>query len=74
MNNKYLTNILGILGKANQAKNEQTVNQVSDTLINLRNAVNKKKIPENENSDEVMNIVKKSLILINSKNVKDSKY
>ena len=35
-----------LLAKDNQAKNEQIVNQVSDALINLRNAVNRKSISE----------------------------
>ena len=33
-----------------QAKNEQIVNNVKDELINLRNAIIKKEIPEYENS------------------------
>ena len=54
---KYLKNIWGIrmhhffakcLYKANEAKNEQYVNQVNDALMDLRNVVNKKVIPENE--------------------------
>ena len=46
--------------KYNQAKNEQIVNQVNDALIDLRNAVNKNSIPENENPDEVIDIVEKN--------------
>ena len=48
------------LHKASQAKNEQIVNQVNDELIDLRNIFNKKKIPENENPDEVINIAEES--------------
>ena len=49
------------LHKASQAKNEQIVNQVNDEMIDLRNIFNKKKIPENENPDEVINIAEESL-------------
>ena len=48
------------LHKASQAKNEQIVNQINDELIDLRNIFNKKKIPENENPDEVINIAEES--------------
>ena len=36
------------LYKANEANNEQYVNQVNDALMSFRNVVNKKIIPENE--------------------------
>ena len=62
------------LYKANQAKNKQTINQVNDGLIDLRNALSKKKNPENENPDKVVDIVEKSLTLVDNKKVKDSKY
>ena len=39
--------------KATQAQNEHLVNNVNDTLINLRNAINKKEILENENPTKV---------------------
>ena len=60
--------------KVIQAKNEHMVNPVNDSLIGLRNAVNKKEIPENEDLDKVINILEKILYFINNKNVKDSKY
>ena len=62
------------LYEANQAKNKQTRNQVNDGLIDLRNALSKKKNPENENPDKVVDIVEKSLTLVDNKKVKDSKY
>ena len=52
---------LKYLHKVNQAKNDQTVNYVHDALIDLRNTVNKNKIPENENLDEVISIVENML-------------
>lgn len=60
--------------KVIQAKNEHMINPVNDSLIGLRNAVNKKEIPENEDLDKVINILEKILYFINNKNVKDSKY
>ena len=48
------------LCRVNQAKNEQIVNQVNDTLIDLRNTVNKKIIPENEYPDKVIDVAKKN--------------
>ena len=39
----------------------QIVNEVNDALIHLRNYVNKKEIPKNENLDKVINIAEKIL-------------
>ena len=47
--------------RATQAKNEQLVNNVNDGLIDIRNAIIRKEIPENENSKKVVNIVEKIL-------------
>ena len=47
--------------KVTQAKNEHMINPVNDSLIGLRNAVNKKEIPENEDLDKVINILEKIL-------------
>ena len=47
--------------RATQAKNEQLVNNVNDGLIDIRNAIIRKEIPENENPKKVVNIVKKIL-------------
>ena len=46
------------LHKANQVKNEQIVNQVNDSLIDLNDAVYKKLITENENSDKILHFNK----------------
>ena len=59
--------------RANQTKNEQLVNNISDELINLRNSVNRKEIPENENSNKIVNIVEKSSTLISKKKGKGIK-
>ena len=59
--------------RANQTKNEQLVNNISDELINLRNSVNRKEIPENENSNKIVDIVEKSLTLISKKKGKGIK-
>ena len=51
---KYLT-------RATQAKNEQIENVINDGLIDLRNGINRKEIPENENQKKVVEIVEKIL-------------
>ena len=40
-----------------QAKNEQLVNNIDDGLIDLRNAIIRKEIPENKNPNKIVNIV-----------------
>ena len=52
---------------AKQNKNEKLVNSINNGLIDLRNNINRKEIPENE---KVANIGEKSLTLINSKGIK----
>ena len=54
MNPSFLANDLY---KANQDKNKEIINRVHDGLIGLRNAVNIKIIPENENPDKLIDIV-----------------
>ena len=49
------------LNKAMEAKNEQLVNNINDGLIDLRNAINRKEIPENENPNKIVNTVEKIL-------------
>ena len=49
------------LRRVNQAKNELIVNQVNDALIDLRNTINKKIVPENEYPDKVIDVAKKIL-------------
>ena len=43
--------------RAKKAKNEQLVNNIDDELIDLRNAINKKEIPVNENPIKNVDIV-----------------
>ena len=43
-------------------------------MINLRNSINGKKIPENQNPKKAADVVKKSSTLINNKKVKELKY
>ena len=51
------------LHNTNHTKNGQTINQVNDRLIGLKNDIYKQALPENENSDKMMDIVKKYLNL-----------
>ena len=46
--------------RAKQCKNELLVNNINDELIDLRNVIIKK-IPENENPNEIVDIVEKIL-------------
>ena len=41
---------------AKQAKNEQLVNNINGELIDLRNAIIKKEIPENKNPNKIADI------------------
>ena len=45
--------------RANQAKNEQLVNNISDGLIDLRNAIIKKERPKNKNPNKMIDTVEK---------------
>ena len=45
----------------NQSKNDTIVKYLNEPLIDLRNSINSKEIPENENPKKVVNIVEKIL-------------
>ena len=45
--------------RVKQAKNQQLAKNINDGLIDLRNAIIKKKIPENKNPNKIVDIVKK---------------
>ena len=53
--------VLMYLIRATQVKNEQLVNNINDGLIGLRNAINRKEIPQNENPNKTADIVQKIL-------------
>ena len=55
-------------------KQDKIVKKINESLINLRNSINGKKIPENQNPKKVADVVKKSSTLINNKKVKELKY
>ena len=54
------TYLLNDLYEADKAKNEKIVNHVNDALIDLRNAINRKQIPENENACKVIGIIEET--------------
>ena len=55
-----------------QVKNDQIINNINDRLIDLRNAINRKEIPANENPKKIVNIVEKfSTLIISNKQVKE---
>ena len=49
------------LTSAKQNKNEKLINNINNELIDLRNDINRKEIPENEDPKKVTNIVEKIL-------------
>ena len=49
------------LCKANQVKNEKTVNLANDSFIDFSNDVNEKLIPKSENPEKIIDFVKKTL-------------
>ena len=55
-----------------QVKNDQIINNINDRLIDLRNAINRKEIPANENPKKIVNIIEKfSTLIITNKQVKE---
>ena len=67
------TYLLNDLYEADKAKNEKIVNHVNDALIDLRNAVNRKQIPENENACKVIGIIEETFNFNNKKLRKELK-
>ena len=67
MNNEIVKYLLGyhnssfLAKNGNQAKNEQVINLDTDALIHLRNNVSKKKIPKDEKTDKIINIIEEIL-------------
>ena len=59
---------------AKQNKNEKLVNNINNGLIGLRNDINRKEIPKNENLKKVIDIAKTIWTLINNKKVMESIY
>ena len=58
---------------SDEIKNDEILKDNNKGLIELRNSINSKEIPENENPKNVVNIVRK-IIDFNKKKLKDSKY
>ena len=58
---------------SDEIKNDEIIKDNNKGLIELRNSINSKEIPENENPKNVVNIVRK-IIDFNKKKLKDSKY
>ena len=48
------------LYKVNQYENEEIADQINDSLIEFRNSVIKRKTPETENPNKVINILEKN--------------
>ena len=58
---KNLAFLLKDLFNTDKTKNDKIVNNFNDAFIGLQNAVNRKKIPKNENPDKVIEIVEEIL-------------
>ena len=58
---------------SDEIKNDEIIKDNNKGLIELRDSINSKEIPENENPKNVVNIVRK-IIDFNKKKLKDSKY
>ena len=67
------TYLLNDLYEADKAKNEKIVNHVNDALIDLRNAINRKQIPENENACKVIGVIEETFNFNNKKLQKELK-
>ena len=62
------------LYEVNQNNNEKIVNQINNSLIEIKISVIRKEIPENGKQNKVINIVKKYSFSINSKKAEESKH
>ena len=58
---QYPTFSLKDLIRVKKVKNEQLVNNMNEELIDLRNTLIKKEIPENENLNKIADIVEKTI-------------
>ena len=56
-NYPYPSFLVKDLYEGNQNKNDKIVKNINEPLINLRNSINSKEIPENNNFKKVVNIV-----------------
>ena len=58
---KNLSFLAKVLIRATQDKHEQLVNNVNVRLIELRNSIIRKEIPENENPNKIVDIIERAL-------------
>ena len=70
-NSSFLANYLI---ETNQSKNNEIINQTVDSINELKNAVSKKEIPENENENKIIDIVQKILEFNSQKKEQELKY
>ena len=59
------------LYNSNHNLNDEIFKHINDASIDLKKYINRKKIPENENPEKISILLKKSVILITNKKVKD---
>ena len=65
--------LLKDLISAKQSKNKKLVNNINNRSIDLRNNINRKEVPGNENPKKVADIVEKILEFNNQQKGKESK-
>ena len=73
-NDLYPSFLVKNLYEDDQNKNGKIVKTINESLINLRNSINGKEIPKNENRKKLSILLTKSLTLVSNKNVKVPKY
>ena len=56
-NYHYPSFLIKDLYEENKSKNDKIVRNINESLINLRNSINSKGIPENKNPNKIVNIV-----------------
>ena len=63
------------LYEKNQINSHRTVKDLNESLVDLRNSVNTKEIPKNENPNKLIdNAEKKFSTSVNNEKIQDSKY
>ena len=56
-NYHYPSFLIKDLYEENKSKNDKIVRNINESLINLRNSINSKEIPENKSPNKIVNIV-----------------
>ena len=63
-----------VLYNSDEIKDDEIIKNINNRLIELRNSINSKEIPENENPKKVVNIVEKIIGFNKKAKIKNSKF